>query len=99
MSNETEKTEPNTIRALAQDLCRVEAKVDGVESKVDAHTRRHDANVELLLNELQRQGNAIAELSKAVADYHGKLLEHDRWERERAANRERPSSNGGEVLE
>ena len=79
-----EKTEPSTLRALAEDLARVEAKVDATNKSIDA-------NMKLLLSEMQRYGKAIAELSKAVADHGAKMLEHDQWER----TEKRPNGEDG----
>ena len=63
-----DKTEPNTIRALAQELASFE--------------RRQEARTELLLNEMRRHGQAIAEIGKQLADLNARVDTHDRWERE-----------------
>lgn len=72
--------EESTVKEVGRQLRELEARLA--------------ANLELVLNELQRQGKEIAaqagelaQLRSELASYHARLLEHDLWEREREAAR------------
>lgn len=94
MSDE-EKTEPNTIHALARELAKANERH---EKRLASIERAQAANTELILNEMQRHGTALGELTEAFAALHARVEKHDTWERARAEAAANGSGNG-EVLE